>query len=447
MKKIYYLLLPIILIFVFIVFYPFPEKLTLYDLLYNSGRVAGLTALFFFAILVISGDLARFFDRFFGIDKIIKFQREFSLITLVFVLLHPIFFIIANKNFNYLIPNFAYIGLSFGIVSFYFYLVIMLCSYFYKRISYYAWQFIHIVIYIALIFAFLHAFRYGSDVDNIFVRYLFILLIGLFVIGIIYRTFYKLKQLKNKFYVEKIDWETKDTFTIKLKQYVNGLENKKLKFKAGQFCFLRLNKENLFARHPFTISSYDEETLNFTIKLQGKFTKIASELKKGEQVIVEGPFGIFTLDKAFKEKNKEKDLVFFAGGVGITPFMSFLKFLAKSDQESKLSNRKIFLFYGVRTDKDIIGKKLFDDLLKNKNLKNKLNIVYCISQECSIENRNKKNFEMGYINKELILKYLDSFENKLYYICGPEPMKNSIIKILKENNVKEKDVFYESFFW
>ncbi|MEM2131199.1 MAG: FAD-dependent oxidoreductase, partial [Candidatus Woesearchaeota archaeon] len=286
-----------------------------------------------------------------------------------------------------------------------------------------------------------------SDSQNIFVKIIYFFLIALTSIGILYRTYYKLKQLKNKFYVEKIEWETKDTFTLYLKQNMNGIENNKLKFKAGQFCFLRLNKNNLFARHPFTISSYNEETLNFTIKLQGRFTKTISELKKGEPVIVEGPFGVFTLDKAFEEKNKEKDLVFFAGGVGITPFMSFLKFLSQQEQESKLSNRKIFLFYGIRTDKDIIGKKLFDELLKNKNLKNKLSIVYCISQECSLENKNKKNFEMGYINKELILKYLNSFENKLYYICGPEPMKKSIIKILKENKVKEKDVFYESFFW
>ncbi|MEM2131038.1 MAG: hypothetical protein QXR96_00810, partial [Candidatus Woesearchaeota archaeon] len=83
MKKIYYFLIPFILLFVLIVFYPFQDKLNLYDVIYNSGRVAGLTALFFFAILVISGDLSRFFDKFLGIDKIIKFQREFSFITLI----------------------------------------------------------------------------------------------------------------------------------------------------------------------------------------------------------------------------------------------------------------------------------------------------------------------------------------------------------------------------
>jgi len=39
------------------------------------------------------------------------------------------------------------------------------------------------------------------------------------------------------------------------------------------------------------ICSPDEDTLDFTMKITGKFTKIASQLKEGEEVIVEAPRG------------------------------------------------------------------------------------------------------------------------------------------------------------
>jgi hypothetical protein len=44
------------------------------------------------SILIFSGDTARLFDKFFGMDKIIKFQRKFSLITTIVIIFHPLFF-------------------------------------------------------------------------------------------------------------------------------------------------------------------------------------------------------------------------------------------------------------------------------------------------------------------------------------------------------------------
>lgn len=45
---------------------------------YSIGKLAGLIGFLFLATLIISGDIARFFDRFLGIDRITKFQRKFA---------------------------------------------------------------------------------------------------------------------------------------------------------------------------------------------------------------------------------------------------------------------------------------------------------------------------------------------------------------------------------
>ena len=379
----------------------------------------GLMGFLFLSILIISGELARFFDRFFGMDGIIKFQRKFSLVTAFFILSHPVFFILSNKFYlNYLIPNFAALPFAFGTLTFYIFIIVMASSLLYKRISHRAWQYLHILTYTMFFTGLYHAWNVGSDIGNNFIRVLIGVLLIFLVIGIIYRTNYKLKQRKNRFYVYEIKWETHDTFTLKLKG--------KLNFKPGQFCFLRLNKDKLHARHPFTISSCPaNEDLEFTMKITGRFTKAASELRKGDNIIVEGPFGKFTVN----EDNKK--LVLIAGGVGITPFMSIINNQIKMKKE-----RDIILIYGSKTKKDIIFKKEFDEI-KEKWFKK----VYVLSQEKT------KEYENGVVSYDIIKKYVKDADNSLFYICGPELMKKKVLEILRNMNVKEDNIKIESFFW
>jgi len=401
------------------------EGIQISTLFYDLGRWAGIIGFTFLSILIISGDTARFFDRFFGLDKIIKFQRKFSLVTAFFILSHPSLFILAgNIGPEALIPSFAFTPLAVGGMAAYIFIAVLIASILYKRVSYRAWQYIHIITYALFFFALYHAFNLGSDSGTITMRALYMILTTGVVIGLIYRTQYKLRErYSDGFYVKEVKWETKDTFTL-------TLETKKdISFEAGQFFFLRLNKNKLHGRHPFTAASGPhEKDLRFTIKDTGRFTKIASQLKVGEEVIVDGPFGIFT------KKNNKKDLVFIAGGVGITPFMSMIR-----DQVHSRSDQKITLLYGSKTEEDIIFEKELDEI-KDPWLKK----TYILSDA---KDTSSEKFEYGYLTKDLIEKRVDSIENSLFYICGPEPMKKSAVKILKELGVKSGDIFIEDFFW
>lgn len=227
------------------------QSLKIAEIFYLSGKLAGFIGFLFLSLLIFSGDTARYFDRFFGLDKIIKFQRKFALATMIFVLLHPIFFILSSKSISpYLIPDFSIIPLALGVISFYIFIIVMIASEMYKRISYNIWQYIHILTYILFFFSLYHAVNWGSDYRLIYIRIIYGIVLTLLTVGIIYRTYYKIKQkFAGKFYVQEIKNETKDTFTLTLKP------EKPFSFKAGQFCFLRLNQDGLYARHPFTITS------------------------------------------------------------------------------------------------------------------------------------------------------------------------------------------------
>ena len=410
--------------FAYVVFSPFiSQGISINLLLYSIGKLAGLVGFLFLSVLIISGDTARFFDRFIGMDKIIKFQRKFALITTIFILFHPIFFILSDSSYSaYLISYYESVPLALGTTSLYIYIVIIISSILYKRISYKNWQYIHILTYALFFFSLYHALNVGSDTGNIFVKTIFgVLLIGI-ATGGFYRAYYKIKHRKFKCYVKEIKWETPDAFTLKLKP------NKKLHFKPGQFCFLRINKDKLYARHPFTISSSPyEDTLAFTMKITGRFTKIASQLKEGEEVIVDGPFGIFTVE------DDKKDLVFIAGGVGITPFISMIK-----DSLHSAKQQNITLLYGAKTKEDIIFRGELDKINKEWFKK-----VYVLSNE----EKYSEDWKRVYINKEIIEDSVENIENSLFYICGPEAMKDNIVEILRNLGIRKENIKIESFFW
>lgn len=143
----------------------------------------------------------------------------------------------------------------------------------------------------------------------------------------------------------------------------------------------------------------------------------------------------------------------------------YQKKLVKLEKISKENNLKIIYCFSNVEDNEKITKILDNSNNKKSNKNNNKNI----------------NFEIGYINKDLIIKHLYGFqnnieknienkiennkdiiknnkdkivnnkentiENKLFYICGQEPMKKSIVEILNKNKVKSKNIFYEDFFW
>ena len=400
------------------------QNLDLALIFYWLGKLAGLLGFLFLSLLILSGDTARYFDRFFGMDKIIKFQRKFALFTMIFVLAHPIFFILSDWSaLFWLIPDFSALPLALGAMSFYIFIAVTVASTAYKRISYNFWQYIHVFTYVLFGFSLYHAFYLGFDSGNWLVRAVYLILLAAVAAGAIYRTNYKFKQRRTgKFYVESVKDEIKNVFKLTLKS------EKKFFFRAGQFCFLRLNQDKLYARHPFTImSSPAENELRFIVKIQGRFTRALLKLKPGDEVIVDGPFGIFTAE------DRAKDLVFIAGGVGIAPFISLIK-----DRLADKKNQKVVLLYGTRKAADIIYREELDGIKEGWFAK-----VYVLSNDSSALAVS----EAGHINQKIIEKYVQDIDNSLFYICGPEAMKTSLKEILKKLKVNRQNIMIEDFFW
>ena len=197
-----------------------------------------------------------------------------------------------------------------------------------------------------------------------------------------------------------------------------------LVWKAGQFLHYVLNHEATDDRGSdrwFTIASAPYErhvmiTTRFASKQGSTFKKTLKALKPGDSIEVSD------LDGDFIVSDARKKYVFIAGGIGITPFRSILK-QAKHEKKSLRVN----LIYANR--KNVAAyKKEFDAMAKrNPHLK----IHYL--------------FHPQRIDKKTIKEPVPDLKTPIFYVSGPEPMVESVGKMLQQIGVPQKRIKQDWF--
>jgi len=200
-------------------------------------------------------------------------------------------------------------------------------------------------------------------------------------------------------------------------------------YKSGQYINVKPLSVSGHGKSYTISSSPSEKLLCLTVKRKGTVSSALIDLAVGEKITFDGPYGFFYPEVY------DKDIVMIAGGIGITPFYSILK--------DKISNNipgKIYLFYSNKILTDIT---FFEDLNKVAKENTWLNVVHCITQE---KTKHPSIKEHSRIDKKMFKKYLTSFSNKNYFICGSISFVNDMWKLLKENGVLEEEIFTESFF-
>jgi ferredoxin-NADP reductase len=117
--------------------------------------------------------------------------------------------------------------------------------------------------------------------------------------------------------------------------------------------------------------------------------------------------------------------VFIAGGAGVTPFISILRYLRSKNE---IGDNKLIFAYKTRDD--IILKYEFNYSLGK-------NFINILSDE--IEGR----YEHGYITENFLKAHVTDF-NKNFYVCGPPPMMDAMEMILSNLHVDEKLIIKEA---
>ena len=196
----------------------------------------------------------------------------------------------------------------------------------------------------------------------------------------------------------------------------------------GQFIILRLNGMQGEIGKPLSLSSSPtEDFLQVTKRLTGhEFSNALLSLKKGDTIRFSGPYGSFTFN------GEHEKIAMLSGGIGITPLRSMIKYCTDKGLETD-----IFLFYSNQQENDIPFKDEFEDLkAKNQNL----TIINTLTRPSP----SWKGL-MGRIDANMIKEHLPNYADWTFYFSGPGKMVDSMLLLLKEMSIPEKQAHKEYF--
>lgn len=205
-------------------------------------------------------------------------------------------------------------------------------------------------------------------------------------------------------------------------------------FRPGQYVMISYKnlKGGMEDKHAFSIASSPSDTacIRLGIKVLGGFTQGLAKLKPGAEVSVSGPFGDFIFDEG-----KHRDVVMIAGGIGITPFLSAMKYAT----DNRLPNR-LSLIYSNKT----LASTLFYDEIKELEARNRnLRALFCVTEEKSLVAR--QGVVCSRISAPIIQNFLGSVDNKIFLTCGPLSFMNAIKDNLLMLGVNQERIEMEAF--
>ena len=174
--------------------------------------------------------------------------------------------------------------------------------------------------------------------------------------------------------------------------------------------------------HPFIISSAPHEAeVRLTIKASGDFTRhLLASLKPGTEAIIEGAYGMFNY------KTGGPKQIWLAGGIGVTPFLSFLR-----DLKNGQLDRDVNFYYIVRHHDEAVCIQEIEATAKN-HPRLKAHIHFSITD--------------GPLTIETIIKDAGgTLADHHVYICCPLPMMTAFEKKFWEARVLARNIHFEEF--
>ena len=209
-----------------------------------------------------------------------------------------------------------------------------------------------------------------------------------------------------------------------------------LSFKAGQFGNLTLinpaetDAEGNTRAFSFASAPYEDDLIFATRMRDTAFKRVLKTMQPGTEVMLDGPYGLFTL-----HNNASVPAVILTGGIGVTPVRSIV-LQALHDRVP----HRILVFYANRRPEDAA----FLDDLRESHAANP-NYTFAGTMTQMEKSSREWHGETGYINKAMLLKFIDDLTLPIFYIAGPAPMVKTMRDMLNEAGVDEDNIRTEEF--
>lgn len=389
--------------------------------LYDLGRLCTLVAFVLLFFQYVLSARVKWIERGIGLDKLFAVHKACGVLILCLVLAHPSLIYLSERLQGQALP-FGFFKLL-GLVT----LLILLASagaallFGHIRLNYETWKRIHKAAYLVYPLAFGHSFLMGGTVQKGPVQILWTLLLLSYGVILVHKLVRRMVLRRHPFKVTEVRKESASAWTL-------VFEGDHGPYKPGQFMIVQLRRKGTVSEsHPFTLSSSPtQEKLAITVKAVGDFTSTLNQTKVSDFGYLEMPYGVFSF-----LNSKGKDFVFIAGGIGITPFISMLRYM-----HDKASRNPVLLLWANRTEEEILFRQELEKLAETWP---SLRIVHILSRQDSWQG------EKGHIDGEMLSKYVRDFERPHFFICGPPLMMEDVERALRRFGVPRKRIHAERF--
>lgn len=384
------------------------------------GEVIGSANIILMACSLFLSTRPKWAEPFFGgLDKMYVTHRRTSTTAFLLIFVHVLTVPITTTNLR--LGNYLAMIAFAGIVS----IVLITLA---PRIpflsvlsggTYEGWKNLKRFIGIFFIIAFIHALTIPSPLHALvaisWVQIFFVIGAVSYLYTELFGRFFK-KYLP--YIVEAVKHPNASTTEVTLQAKKNPIK----KHRAGQFLFVRFSGDrSLNESHPFTISSApSENVLRLTIKASGDFTRyLFRNLHPGTDAVIEGAYGMFDY------KTGGQKQIWIAGGIGLTPFLSFIR-----DMDGNLDH-EVALYYTVRHPEEALFLDEMEAASK-ENPRLKTHVRFSATD--------------GSLTIEEILEDAggDVREHDIY-MCGPLPMVQAFTGKFQEMGVSNEQIHFEEF--
>jgi len=366
--------------------------------------VAGLALNGFFLNFLLASRNNIIEGWFNGLDKLYVYHKYVAISSLALVLIHAVISSRLETSGQIRISTVT------GGLGLFLFIVLAGITLFDKRLKYEDWRISHRLMLIAYTVSLFHVYI-SSRYDMLSLSPFSLWVAGTAVVGylsgIYVIFFYQKAQFKHKGKVTKITRLTPNILEWEI------TVDQPIKYVKGQFIFVKVFQTRIEnAPHPFSLSGGDGEKIYLTTKVSGDFTKqIYDSLNLNTNVAIDGPYGHMDFSKG------KKNQVWVAGGIGITPFMAYLR--------DNQIDENVELFYSYQGDFGGAYKDFLEEYQKN-NPNFKVNLI----DTAVMKPLNLTNY--------LLKKDVSVF------MCGPVKMVDNLARLFR-NKDRDLDLTFEAF--
>jgi predicted ferric reductase len=223
-----------------------------------------------------------------------------------------------------------------------------------RHLSYETWHVFHLMGYLAVGLGFTHQLAGPALAGNRALQVAWSLLYTYtFAVVLRYRVVQPLHQLwRHRLRVEQVVRESDDVVSVLMR----GKHLEELRAEPGQFFRWRfLTRTHWRSAFPFSLSApLRGNQLRITIKALGAGSRSLQQLRPGDLVLAEGPYGALT-----ERRRRRPKVLLIAGGVGITPMRALFETL-------DLPGQDLTLIYRAPREADLVLKQELDEVAQRK---------------------------------------------------------------------------------